>query len=528
MSSDMRLAEGRQLVGSVMPSPALRSLSAKLASFALIVGSILGVTVVSASAAGSMGFKVSNSQNLPPVYSNWPKNHTNWPCYATRSYTCTQGGYGKSAAESSGWPWSEYGGANASENKYGPHNCTLYAAFRLETNGVADPGNLGNAVSWATNAAAKGIQVNQTPSVGAIAQWNAGAGGDGHVAYVESVDAGGSGITITEDNFVPATATSFPGGYTAEIHITRGSAVWPANFIHFPTSSPKPLVTNYTGKGIDGPQGIAAGPDGALWFTNSTNNSVGRITTAGVVTTYTGKGISDPTSIVAGPDGALWFTNYANSQQGSIGRITTAGKVTNYTEPRFSGPETIAVGPDGDLWFTNLDNNSIGRITTAGKVTNYTGSGIDGPFAIAAGRDGALWFTNNSNFSIGRITTAGVVSNYTATSIYAPYYIAAGPDGSLWFTNNNNSIGRITTAGVVSNYTGAGIAYPNGITAGPDGALWFTNIDNNSIGRITTTGTVTDYTGTGISEPLDIVVGPDGALWFTNFSNNSIGRITTG
>ena len=33
-------------------------------------------------------------------------------------------------------------------------------------------------------------------------------------------------------------------------------------------------------------QGIAAGPDGALWFTESNGNKIGRITTAGVVTEY--------------------------------------------------------------------------------------------------------------------------------------------------------------------------------------------------------------------------------------------------
>ena len=41
-------------------------------------------------------------------------------------------------------------------------------------------------------------------------------------------------------------------------------------------------------------QGIAAGPDGALWFTNYGNNSIGRITTTGVVTNYTGPGIGEP------------------------------------------------------------------------------------------------------------------------------------------------------------------------------------------------------------------------------------------
>jgi virginiamycin B lyase len=80
------------------------------------------------------------------------------------------------------------------------------------------------------------------------------------------------------------------------------------------------VVTNYTGTGISSPEGIAVGPDGALWFTNNGNDSIGRITTAGVVTNYTGTGIYEPDGIVAGSDGALWFTNQGDN---SIGRITT-------------------------------------------------------------------------------------------------------------------------------------------------------------------------------------------------------------
>ena len=100
---------------------------------------------------------------------------------------------------------------------------------------------------------------------------------------------------------------------------------------------------------IDEPVGIAAGPDGALWFTNRGSNSIGRITTAGVVTDYTDTGITDP-GITAGPDGALWFTNDGNN---SIGRITTTGVVTNYTGSRHRPALRDHRGPDGALWFTN-------------------------------------------------------------------------------------------------------------------------------------------------------------------------------
>jgi streptogramin lyase len=96
------------------------------------------------------------------------------------------------------------------------------------------------------------------------------------------------------------------------------------------------------------------------------------ISTAGVVTKYTGPGIDEPDRIATGSDGALWFTNYGDS---SIGRTSTAGVVTNYTGPGIDEPKRITEGSDGALWFTNYPNNTIGRISTAGVVTNYTGPG---------------------------------------------------------------------------------------------------------------------------------------------------------
>ena len=290
-------------------------------------------------------------------------------------------------------------------------------------------------------------------------------------------------------------------------------------------------VTNYSAPSIAGPSGITVGPDGALWFPNFGNGSIGRITTAGVVTNYTDPSIVNPGGITAGPDGALWFTNEGTGTETgavgvSIGRITTAGVVTDYTDPSMAQPFEITAGPDHALWFTNLGNGSIGRITTAGVVTNYFDPDTD-PTGITAGPDGALWFTNFQNNSIGRITTAGVFTTYTAPSISHPDNITAGPDGAMWFTNSaGNSIGRITTAGVVSNYTAASIDRPEAITAGPDGALWFNNELNNSIGRITTSGVVTNYAGPAIDVPGASVAGPDDALWFTNSGKQAIGRLT--
>jgi virginiamycin B lyase len=307
-----------------------------------------------------------------------------------------------------------------------------------------------------------------------------------------------------------------------------------------PLASVPGPVTTYAGTGILGPLAIAAGPDGALWFTNRDGNSIGRLAPSGaqsgVVTDYTDPSVAQPGGIAAGPDGALWFTNQnggASGESGSIGRITTAGAITDFTGPGISDPRAIAAGPDGAMWFTNSAGGrdpSIGRISMSGAVTDYS-TGPDAPTGgIVAGPDGDLWFTSGS--SIGRMTTAGVVTMYTDPGVAAAAGIAVGPDGALWFTNQTGgsgpgSIGRISTAGVVTIYTDPAIVNPNGITAGPDGALWFTDQSGTSIGRITTAGIVTQYPGACSGGPQGIAAGPDGALWCTNTNGDAIVRMAT-
>jgi len=46
--------------------------------------------------------------------------------------------------------------------------------------------------------------------------------------------------------------------------------------------------STYTSDTIDYVFSITSGSDGALWFTNAGNNSIGRITTSGVVSNYEG------------------------------------------------------------------------------------------------------------------------------------------------------------------------------------------------------------------------------------------------
>jgi len=300
------------------------------------------------------------------------------------------------------------------------------------------------------------------------------------------------------------------------------------------TASPSSIpMTEYpTPTTSSQPQGIVTGPDGALWFTESSSNKIGRITTAESFSEYTiPTGASSPFGIAAGPDGALWFTENASNK---IGRINTAGSFTEYTIPTSSShPYFITAGPDGALWFTEFSGNKIGQITTTGSFNEYpVPTPSSSPAGITAGPDGALWYAENAGNNIGRITTGGSFTEYPIpTSASNPLGISSGPDGALWFTEyGGNEVGRVTIAGSVTEYpVPTASSNPYGIAVGPDGALWIAENNSSKIARVTIAGSVTEYaTPTASSGPVGITSGPDSAMWFTESSVSQIGRAVPG
>jgi streptogramin lyase len=311
----------------------------------------------------------------------------------------------------------------------------------------------------------------------------------------------------------------------------------PAPALAAPTVSEYPISPGTN----RGPLGVVAGPDGAVWFTESKGAllsppGIGRITASGEISEYNSGLLAAPTaSITLGPDGNLWFTEPSSH---TIGRITPSGTITEFFISGSSQPQGIVAGPDGNLWFTQeAGHGSIGRITTSGEVSEFEAGLTSGskPLGIAAGSDGALWFTEFGSGGIGRITTSGTISQYTSglSGGSKPTGIAEGPDGALWFTESGGpgAIGRITTSGVISQYTSGltGGSEPSEITAASDGNLYFTETkDPGAIGEITPSGIISQVAiHTTNSKPQGIAAGPDGNVWFTESADpGTIGKLT--
>jgi streptogramin lyase len=109
---------------------------------------------------------------------------------------------------------------------------------------------------------------------------------------------------------------------------------------------------------------ITAGSDGNLWVAELPGASpalIAQVSTSGVILNQFGSSaLGSPNFITAAPDGALWFTDTSNN---AIGRITTSGTITEFPLPTAgASPNGIIVGPDGNLWFTEGSSHKIGVI----------------------------------------------------------------------------------------------------------------------------------------------------------------------
>ena len=255
-----------------------------------------------------------------------------------------------------------------------------------------------------------------------------------------------------------------------------------------------------------------------------------------------------PTGIAAGPDGNLWFADPGATP--AIGRITPGGTITEFSSGLPAGsaagrPDGNATGPDGNIWFSdNATPAAIGRITPGGTITEFS-SGLNAgsrPRNVMAGPDGNVWFTDQAprdpTPAIGLICLTGSplcsaadatshtiheISLPTTPKLSVPGVIAPGPDGNLWFSDRATAaarIGRITPAGAITEFSPAGDpasrARSRPARTATSGSP--TGYYRQPIGRITPTRD--DHRVRERPDrrqrPLLDRRGPDGNLWFTD------------
>lgn len=318
---------------------------------------------------------------------------------------------------------------------------------------------------------------------------------------------------------------------------------------------------------------------GNLYVSDTYNHTIRRITSAGIVTTFAGRagesGSADgaatvarfnrPRGIAFDIAGNLIVADYNNN---TVRKITPAGVVSTVAgspgvsgsadgtgaTARFNGPQGIAVDVAGNIFVTDRLNSTVRRISTAGAVSTIAGLagfagsanavGTNARFARPAGLviDGAenLYLTDSGNATIRKITSAGVVSTVagsanlfgttnavgTAARFNNPQGITIDRDGNLYVTDSGNhnvrkiapngtvtalAGGTSTRGGIDGTGTTARFYFPMGLSVDGAGNLYVADADNHSIRKVSSAGVTST------------LAGPLGNTWFTD-GNGSAAR----
>ena len=110
------------------------------------------------------------------------------------------------------------------------------------------------------------------------------------------------------------------------------------------------------------PRDITVATDGQVWFTaRFTPQAVGRLDSATNALTLFPVNNTGPAGIAASPDGSVWFTQ---ETKGNVAQINNAGVITEGKAVKGSGPFGIVVAPNGDPWYTMMAANKIAALVS--------------------------------------------------------------------------------------------------------------------------------------------------------------------
>lgn len=310
---------------------------------------------------------------------------------------------------------------------------------------------------------------------------------------------------------------------------------------------------------FNGPEGVALDNGGNVYVADSGNNTIRKITPAGIVSTLAGSpgiiGSTDGTGTNAlfnQPAGVavdsltnVYVADYGNHTIRKISpaaAVTTlAGSAGNFgssngfgASAQFYQPEGVAVDSLGNIYVADTANNMIRKIT-AGSVITLAGStnsgsanasGTSGSFnapqAVAVDNAGNVYVADAGNNMIRKITSLGAVTTVAGstnfgsadgTGINAQFW---GPAGIATDSNTNifvadyfnGTIRKITSAGVVTTLAGSASAgsgnasavsarfnLPESLAADSSGNIYVADTANNTIRQISISGVVTTLAG---------------------------------
>ena len=208
---------------------------------------------------------------------------------------------------------------------------------------------------------------------------------------------------------------------------------------------------------VNTPTGGAADAAGNIYFADSWNQRIRKVSTSGIITTVAGNGtygfsgdggpataatLADPISVTADAAGNLFIVDKGNHV---IRKVNTAGIITRVAGTGTSGynadgisalgsrlntPEAVAVDAAGNLYIADFYNNRVRKVSTTGIISTIAGTGVYGfsgdggpatdaqvqyPAGVAVDAAGNVYISDQNSHRIRMINTAGIITTIAGT-----------------------------------------------------------------------------------------------------------------
>jgi virginiamycin B lyase len=269
---------------------------------------------------------------------------------------------------------------------------------------------------------------------------------------------------------------------------------------------------------LESPTVVAAGPDGAVWFTLDRSDVIGRAHTGAIERISTSGRNIEPLGLGVAPDWSAWFTDAVG---GGVARVTPAGEISRYKlDTPIVRLGRLAVAPDGSAWFAESTSYSITQLKDGRIVLHEVESPRGGPFGVAVAPSGVVWATLQAGDQLLRINTDGRVDTFNVPHRGAvPTDVAIGPDGSVWFIEaRGNRIGALHDGKFAEFEIGVENAGLSGIAVASDGSVWFGMLREASLGRLRDGKVAIFHLPRKDARPFGVAVDPASNVWYADIS----------
>jgi uncharacterized protein (TIGR03437 family) len=250
-----------------------------------------------------------------------------------------------------------------------------------------------------------------------------------------------------------------------------------------------------TSANLNSPYGTAVDGSGNLFIADENNNRIRKVSPSGIITTVAGTGsssfsgdggpatsaqLNSPHNVTLDGSGNLYFSDSSNNRirkVSSTGIISTvagnggsssSGDGGPATSAQLNWPHGVALDGSGNLYIGDYDNNRIRKVSSSGIITTVAGTGTGGfsgdggpatsaqlynPNGVVLDGSGNLYFSDFSNNRIRKVSPSGIITTVagtgssgfsgdggpaTSAQLSEPSGLAMDGSGNLFIADENN------------------------------------------------------------------------------------------